>query len=343
MKSAEVLEHPGSRQTNARRSQRSRQLPAALSGQELVLLAAIVVVWSLLGLTTPAFLSAGSIQPLLSNIAPIAIMAIGQTIIMIAAGIDVSVGSMTMVCAVIGAKLMVLFNTPLLVTILAAMIVGGLLGLMNGLLIAVGRVHAIIITFATSNVFLFLGLRIFNSSTVTGIPPTLEVLGKGAAGLVAGIPVSFVLMVAICAAAWWYLRYTPGGRHFFAIGSDGSAARLAGIHVERRAVIAYTVTGLLVGLGSCMTLANGTQNLDQTVGAGYALSTIAAVVIGGTSVMGGRGGVIGTILGAILVQTVSSGVTQLGLPSQLGDLFVGIFIVVAVGADLLRAHARRRA
>jgi ribose transport system permease protein len=327
----------------ATRARRTRQLPAAMSGQELVLIAAIVVLWGVLGLTTPAFLSAGSIQPLLSNIAPIAIMAIGQTIIMIAAGIDVSVGAMTMVCAVIGAKLMVLFDTPLLVTVIGAMLVGGLLGLMNGLLIAIGRVHAIIITFATSNIFLFLGLRIFNSSTVTGIPETLAVFGKGAASRVLGIPVSFVLMAVICAAAWWYLRYTAGGRHFFAIGSDGPAARLAGIHVERRAVIAYMVTGVLVGLGACITLANGTQNLDQTVGTGYALATIAAVVIGGTSVMGGRGGVLGTILGAILVQTVSSGVTQLGLPSQLGDLFVGVFIVVAVGTDLLRARARRRA
>ncbi|MGB3376913.1 MAG: ABC transporter permease [Microbacterium sp.] len=325
------------------RKGRTRQLPPAISGQELVLVGAIVVLWIFLGVSTPAFLSPGSLQPLLSNIAPIAIMAIGQTLIMIMAGIDVSVGAMTMVSAVIAAKLMVLLDTPFIVTVGAAILVGGLLGLTNGLLIAVGRVHAIIITFATSNIFLFIGLRIFDSNTVNGIPETLSVLGKGVGGRLLGIPISFLIMVVLAAIAWWYLRYTPGGRHFYAIGSDADAARLAGIRVERRRVIAYTVSGLLVGFASCIVIANGTQNLDQSVGTGLALSTIAAVVIGGTSVMGGRGGVLGTILGAVLVQTVVSGVTQLGLPSQLADLFVGIFIIISVGADLIRARARRRA
>ncbi|TFB75871.1 ABC transporter permease [Cryobacterium glaciale] len=342
MRTASALSPRGSETSTPRRN-RIRQLPAAVSGQEVVLVGAIVALWVLLGLTTPAFLSAGSLQPLLSNIAPIAIIAIGQTIIMISGGIDVSVGSMVLVCAVVAAKLMVVFDTPLIVTIAAAMLVGGLLGLLNGVLIAVGRVHPIIITFATSNIFLFIGLRIFDSQTVTGIPPTLAVLGKGINGRFLGIPVSFLVMIFIAAAAWYYLRYVAGGRHFYAIGSDGPAARLTGIKVDRRAVLAYTVTGLLVGLASCMILANGTQNLDQTVGTGLSLATIAAVVIGGTSVLGGRGGVLGTILGAILVQTVASGVTQLGLPSQLGDLFVGLFIMVAVGTDLLRARARRRA
>lgn len=321
---------------------RARQLPPAVSGQEYVLVGAIVVLWVSLGIGTPAFLTAGSLQPLLSNIAPIAIMAIGQTLIMILAGIDVSVGAMTMVSAVTAAKLMVAFDTPLVVTVGAAMLIGGVLGLTNGLLIAVGRVHAIIITFATSNIFLFIGLRIFDSSTVNDIPQTLSVLGKGAAGRLFGIPISFLIMVLIACAVWWYLRYLPGGRHIYAIGSDADAARLAGIRVETRRVIAYTVSGLLVGFASCIVIANGTQNLDQTVGTGLALSTIAAVVIGGTSVMGGRGGVLGTILGAILVQTVVSGVTQLGLPSQLADLFVGLFIIIAVGADLIRARTRRR-
>lgn len=330
-------------QKKPERTVRVRQLPAPVSGQEFVLIGAIAVLWIILGLTTPAFLTPGSIQPLLSNIAPIALIAIGQTIIMIMAGIDVSVGAMTMVAAVITAKLMVAFDTPLLITVGVSVIIGGALGLLNGLLIALGKVHAIIITFATSNIFLFIGLRVFDSHTVPGIPPTLTVLGKGADGRFLGIPISFMVMIVIAAAVWIYLRYTAGGRHTYAIGSDAEAARLAGIRVERKTIMAYAFMGLLVGLGACVAIANGTQNLDQTVGTGYALSTIAAVVIGGTSVMGGRGGVLGTVLGAILVQTVVSGVTQLGLPSQLADLFVGLFIIIAVGTDLLRARARRKA
>ena len=143
----------------------------------------------------------------------------------------------------------------------------------------------------------------------------------------------------LTAVAWWYLRHTAGGRHFFAIGGDAHAARLAGVKVQRRILLAYLVTGLLVGLASCFVIAQGTSTLDQTVGSGKELAVIAAVVIGGTSIMGGRGSVLGTFLGALLVQSVTSGVTQLGWKSQLSDLFVGIFIIVAVGhGPAARAH-----
>ncbi len=112
--------------------------------------------------------------------------------------------------------------------------------------------------------------------------------------------------------------------------------------MQRRILLAYLVTGLLVGLAACFTIAQGTTTLDQSVGTGKELAVIAAVVIGGTSIMGGRGSVLGTLLGALLVQSVTSGVTQLGWRSQLSDLFVGIFIIVAVGTDLLRERARRQ-
>ena len=111
----------------------------------------------------------------------------------------------------------------------------------------------------------------------------------------------------ITALAWWYLRHTAGGRHFYAIGGDAHAARLAGVRVQRRVLLAYLLTGLLVGLASCFVIAQGTSTLDQSVGTGKELAVIAAVVIGGTSIMGGRGSVLGTLLGALLVQSVTSG------------------------------------
>ena len=225
--------------------------------------------------------------------------------------------------------------------VLLSVAVGGVLGPVNGLLIAYGRVHAIIITFGTANLFLFVGLQIFGSRTVNGIPATFDVFGRGEAGRTLGMPHAFLITVLITALAWWYLRHTAGGRHFYAIGGDAHAARLAGVAVQRRVLLAYLITGLLVGLASCFVIAQGTSTLDQSVGTGQELAVIAAVVIGGTSIMGGRGSVLGTLLGALLVQSVTSGVTQLGWSSQLSDLFVGIFIIVAVGTDLLRERARR--
>lgn len=324
-----------------RREKRPRIIAPPVSGQEVVLLAVVAALWVLLGIFTPAFLTSGSIRPLLIGVAPIALIGVGMTFVIIAAGIDVSVGSALMVCAVVTAKLLVDQEFGLVPAVAVAILVGALLGLVNGVLIAWGRVHPIIITFGTLNIFQWVGRQVFDSSTVNGIPGTFDVLGRGEAGSTFSVPHSFVLMLLIAGAAWWYLRQTPGGRHYYAIGGDPVAADLAGVKVRRRVMTAYVLTGAMVGLAAVFTIAKGTSTLDQSVGFGLELSVIAAVVIGGTSIVGGRGSVLGTVLGALLVQTVSSGVTQLGWPSQLSSFFVGVFVIVAVGADLIRERARR--
>jgi ribose transport system permease protein len=320
-----------------------RILPPVVTGQEVVLVAVIAVLWVLLGIFTPSFLSPGSIGPLLVAVAPVALIGIGMTFIIITGGIDVSVAGMTMVSAVVTARLLVSFEIPLILAVLVSMAVGAALGSLNGFLVAYARVHPIIITFGTWNLFLFLGYRVFDSSTVNGIPRTFEVFGKGAAGTTLGVPNAFAIVVVLVIGAWWFLRYTRAGRNLYAIGGNAEAARLTGIAVQPRLVWVYAITGLLVGLAACITIASGTSSLDQSVGNGRELEVIAAVVIGGTSIMGGRGSVVGTLLGALLVQTVSVGVTQLGWPSQLSRLFVGAFIIIAVGTDLVREHARRKA
>lgn len=322
-------------------SRKARILPFPVTGQEVALLGVVVALWIILGAATPQFLTASSIRGLLSSVAPIALMGVGMTMIIVAGGIDLSISGMLMVCAVLSAKAMVNWHTSLPITLLIGMAIGAGLGLVNGVLIAVGRVHALIITFGTWNVFLFVGYQIFNSKFVNGLPTTLSVLGAGSAGTVAGIPVSFLTMVGIAALAWCYMRYTPGGRHLYAIGSDRAASALVGIPVRRRTITTYAVSGCLVGLGACITIANGTDSLPPTVGTGTELAVIAAVVIGGASIMGGSGTVLGSVLGAVLVQTTNSGVTQLSWPSELSNLFVGVFIVIAVGIDVLRQRLRR--
>jgi ribose transport system permease protein len=319
-----------------------RILPSPVTGQEWVLVAILVILWVVLSFATPAFATAGSWQPLLASVAPIALMGVGMTMVIIIGGIDVSVGGAMMVTGVTTAKLLVDQGVSLLVAILAAMVLGAVLGLVNGLLIAYGHVHAIIITFGTANLFQFVGRQIFSSQTVNGIPGTLEFFGRGEGGRTLGLPHSFVLTLLVAGIAWVYLRHARGGRHLYAIGGDPLATRLAGIRVQRYTVMTYALTGLLVGVAAVFTVASGTSTLDQTIGSGRELAVIAAVVIGGTSITGGRGSVLGTVLGALLVQTVASGVTQLGWPSQLSDFFVGVAIAIAVGADLLRQRARQR-
>ncbi len=326
----EVTRPEAPRPTRAAR----RILPSPVTGQEWVLVGILVLLWVVLSFTTPAFATAGSWQPLLASVAPIALMGVGMTMIIIIGGIDVSVGGAMMVTGVTTAKLLVDQGVSLIVALLCAMVLGAVLGSVNGLLIAYGHVHAIIITFGTAN--------LFGSQTVNGIPGTLSFFGRGEDGRTVGIPHSFLLTLLVALAAWVYLRHARGGRHLYAIGGDALAARLAGIRVQRYTVVTYAFTGVLVGVAAVFTVASGTSTLDQTIGSGRELAVIAAVVIGGTSITGGRGSVLGTILGALLVQTVASGVTQLGWPSQLSDFFVGVAIAVAVGADLIRQRARER-
>ncbi len=321
--------------------QRARVLPPPVAGQEVILVGTIIVLWVFLSVATQGFLDPYSIQNMLWQLAPIGIMSIGMTIIMVTAGIDISIAAILMVCAVTIAKLIAEAGWAFGPAVGVSIVLGGVLGAVNGVLISYGRVPAIIITFGTANLFQFVGLKIFNSQTVNGLPASRDILGPGAGGRVAGIPIAFLIMVVLVVLAWWYLRHFPGGRHFYAIGDDETAAALAGVNVRVRVFVAYLVMGLLVGLAAAITVAGGTATLDQNVGKGKELATIAATVIGGTSVVGGRGSVLGAVLGALLVQTVASGVTQLGLPSQLSNLFVGIFIVIAVGVDLLRERHRK--
>lgn len=318
-----------------------RLLPPLVTGQEWVLLGLIAALWVTLGLTTPAFLTRGSIVPLLVSVAPIALIGVGMTFVMITGGIDVSVGGMVMVSAVITAKLLVDGGLAGLPTLLVATAFGTVLGLVNGLFVAYAGVHPIIVTFGTANLYQFVALRIFNSSTISGIPQTFAGFGRGAAGQTFGIPHSFVLACLAVALGWWFLRYSRSGRHLFAVGGNRQAAVRAGVNVAGLALFSYAMVGALSAFASAFVIAQGTSTLEQSVGIGTELLVIAAVVIGGTSVLGGRGSVLGTLLGAVLVQTVRSGVTQLGWPSQSADLFVGLAIVLAVGIDILRDRRDR--
>jgi ribose transport system permease protein len=330
----------GAATTAAGRATPRRVTARAIEGQELVLLGVLVVLWGALGVAADTWFTASNLQNLLVNVAPVTIIGVGMTAIIVTGGIDVSVGSTLAVVTVIDALLIRDSGLGFLPAVGLALVIGGVLGLVNGGLVAYGRVHPIIITFGTLNLYRFLALQIFGGEEVNRIPGTLGALGGGAAGRPLGIPNAWILAALLAAIMWVVLRSTPGGRHLYAIGGDPVAARLGGVRVTRRLLAVYAVTGALVGLAACATIGGGGL-VAQSVGTGLELQVIAAVVIGGTSILGGRGTPLGTVLGALLVGTVGAAVTLLGWPSELGALFIGVFILIAVGADLLRERRRR--
>jgi ribose transport system permease protein len=303
-----------------------------------VLLGVLAVLWLVLSFAVDTFFTASTLQDLLAAVAPVAMVGVGMTAIIVTGGIDVSVGSAVAVAMVIVGQLVRDSGLPFLPAVLVA--VGAALGLVNGVLVAYGRVHPIIVTFATLNLYRWLAFQIFGGEEVNNIPGTLAALGGGADGRTGGLPNAFLLAAVLAALMWAYMRYSPTGRHLYAIGNDAHAARLQGVRVTRRLVSVYVITGVLVGLAAVVFIGGGGR-IGQAVGTGFELQVIAAVVIGGTSILGGRGTVFGTVLGALLVGTVSAAVTLLGWPSELTALFIGVFILVAVGVDLLRQRRRR--
>jgi ribose transport system permease protein len=317
-----------------------RPAAGAVEGQELVLIGVIALLWAALGVSVDTFFTASNLQNILATVAPVTIVGVGMTAVIVTAGIDVSVGSTMAVAMVIVAQQLRDGGLAFPPAVGLALLVGGVLGLVNGALVAYGRVHPIIITFGTLNLYRFVALQIFDGREVAGVPGTLGLLGGGADGRTLGLPNAWLLAIVLAALMWAYMRHVPTGRHLYAIGGDAEAARLAGVRVTRRLLSVYTATGVLVGLAACCVIGGGGL-VAQSAGTGLELQAIAAVVIGGTSIQGGRGTVLGTVLGALLVGTVTSAVTLLGWPNELTSLFIGVFILVAVGSDLLRERRRR--
>jgi ribose transport system permease protein len=305
-------------------------------GNELTLLAILAVAWIVLGVLYPTFHTLGNVQNVLFSVSMVAIVGVGMTLVILTGGIDVSVGSGLAVCAVLVAKHVLAGGSVLTAALLGAA-VGGLLGAVNGVLVAYGRVLPIITTFATLNLFRFVSLQIFDNKQLNGVPPQLRWFGTN--GLTFGLPNAFLVAVALTVVAWWYLRAYSSGRHLFAVGSNRDTALFAGVRVARREFTVYFVTGLLVGLASLVAVGSGGV-LQPNVGTGFELQVIAAVVIGGTSMLGGRGSVLTTLLGAVLVGTLRSALVTMGAPGLLSDFFLGLFILTAVGVDLLRQKRR---
>jgi ribose transport system permease protein len=311
-----------------------------VEGQELALIVVLAAMWLVLSLSTDTFLTSANLSNLLYSVAPVAIIGIGMTAVIVTGGIDVSVGSSAAVVMVVLARSIRDSGLSLLPALGLGLVIGLLLGLVNGVLVAYGGIHPIIVTFGTLNLYRFLALRLFENKQITGVPDTFKILGGGKEGETLRIPNAWWLTMVLAALMWCYMRYWATGRHWYALGNDAVAARLAGIRVKRRTIAAYALTGFFVGLAGCVLIGSGGL-VQQNAGSGLELRVIAAVVIGGTSILGGRGSVLGTLLGALLVGTVTSAITLLGWRSDLIELFIGIFILIAVGVDLVRERRRR--
>lgn len=295
--------------------------------------AILLVIGSILfNFTHSAFLTWNNITSILVNTSVVAMISVGMTMIIVTGGIDVSIGSMMGMGMLVAVRLEL--NGQNLLVVMAACIGAGLLmGLINGVIISYGRIHPIIVTLGMLNIIRALQVKFIGPLYITA-PPTTQGRDLALANLL-GIPVPWWLAMLCALVGSLFLIYRPLGRRIYALGGNPEAARLAGVNVRLVTIFVYAITGMLVGLASMIQLGLG-GTVAASAGVGLELSVIAATVIGGTSILGGRGTILGSILGALLVEAVHNGMIAVGTISLLDGLVIGVLIIVAVGLDLLQ-------
>ncbi len=319
-------------------------LGVALRAREAGLLAALALVVIVVGVQEPRFLHGGNIEEILLSVAILAIVATGQTVVVLTRNIDLSVGSMVGLSAFVAGDLLKR-NPGLSVVAVVALVcaLGLAMGAVNGALVAVGRVPSIVATLGTLYVFRGIANAVGGSTEVSAgdLPSGFTNI---ATAKVLGVPILIVLMVAAIATFAYLLRFTRWGRQLYAIGSNPDAARLSGIRSDRAVFGAFVVLGLLCGLAGVLWSARFAGANARTA-TGFELVVIAAVVVGGVNVFGGSGTVLGAALGALLLGAVQNGLLLLRVSSFWLQAVYGAVILIAVTLDALltRRLERRRA
>ncbi|MER3410530.1 MAG: ATPase [Thermoleophilia bacterium] len=323
-------------------------LAAALRLRETGIVIALAAVCVFFSIRATNFLTLDNWQDIAKEVAIVVAVGVGETMVVLTRNIDLSVGSMVGLTAYLTADTLAQHNgAPLALIALLAVGVGIGLGLVNGLLVAVARIPAIIATLATLAIYRGIAFEVTGGQRIAAFQLPDRFL-ELAASKPAGLPTLAWIALGVALAGGVALRLAPWGRDLYAIGSNPEAARLAGIPARRRVIAAFVVSGALSGLGGFMWAARF-PTVDAVAATDFELAVITAVVIGGVNVFGGSGTVLGAVLGAVLVATIANGFTLLRLSEFWKIFFNGLAIVVAVTIDALvtqrlqEALRRRRA
>jgi ribose/xylose/arabinose/galactoside ABC-type transport system permease subunit len=298
--------------------------------------AVFVVLCTVISILSPHFLSVSNLLNVAQQTVINAIIAVGLTYVIISAGIDLSVGSILAFSGVVMGQVLGT-GLPLPLAIAAGVAVGTGCGAVNGLLIAYGRLPPFIATLGMMSVARGAALLVTDGRPVSGFSESFRWL---ATGEFMGVPVPVLIMILVYAVAHFVLRRTKFGRYTFAIGGNEEAALLSGVPVRLYKLGIYAVCGALAGLASVILTAR-LNSAQPIAGLSYELDAIAATVIGGTSLMGGRGSVVGTLLGALIMGVLRNGLNLLGVSSFVQQVVIGAVIIAAVLLDTFLKNSKR--
>ena len=301
--------------------------------REATVLAMLVLVFLGLTFASEFFLTGRNLSNVARQISVVGIVALGQALVIIAGGIDLSVGSVIGLSAVTGAIVSATTGMPSL-GIAGAIGIGMAIGFANGVLITKLRINPFITTLGTLSIARGAALLITN-----GNPQRFDnwaaFLGYGKIG---GLPVQFILLVALTIIVWLFATRTRWGRNVYAVGDNARAARLAGIDVARTRILVFTVSGSLAGLGGLL-LGGMLTNANPNLGLGYELDVIAAVILGGVALSGGRGSIGGVVIGAALIGLLRNAFVLLNVSGYWQTITIGLVVILAVGADSLNRRS----
>jgi ribose transport system permease protein len=295
----------------------------------------LIALCVLIAVLEPRFLSPGNLAGVARQTAVITVMAMGMTMVMVAGGIDLSVGSMIALAGVMGAFAMT-GGAPVLAGIAVSVAAGALCGLANGVAVASLKIPPFIVTLGAMGIYRGIVLLATDGRAVVGLPQSFGYLAEG--NLLGILPAPLLIVVLIAVTTHFTLNHTRLGRYCYAIGSNTEAARYAGVRVSRYQILFYAILGALTGLAGAIESARLITG-QPTSGEGYELRVIASVVIGGGSLSGGQGTVTGTIIGSLIMGVLANGANLLGISSFTQQIAIGAVIVLAVTFD---EYQRRR-
>ncbi len=306
----------------------------SLMFEEFFIFIALLLLVAFFGFTAENFFSTGTLTAILTQLPALTVVTIGMTLVLITGGIDLSVGSVVALSSAVIGIAFTVFELPLLVSGLLGIAAGGCAGLINGVLGAYFRLPIFIVTLGMLEAGRGIAYLVTNSQTVY-IGPSIQGLALPISGI--GVSASFLTSLALVVLAQLALTRTVFGRYLIAIGTNETAAKISGIRTEPYLTWVLVISGLLAGLGGLMNAAYLGAS-DPNAAIGLELSAIAAAVIGGTSLMGGRGSIIGAFIGVLIISVLQNGLAQLGVSEPFKRLITGLVIILAVLIDRWRSR-----
>ena len=304
-------------------------LSRIIAAREMTLLALILLLVLVMSFASPYFLTMANFRAMAVGLVPTGIIVVGMAMLLVSGGFDLSVGSVLALASTI-CSLLMLAGAPIFVAIVATLLLGGLVGLANGLLITGFSINPLVATLGTMSMARGLALVLTEGFSLSALPPSFGILGNA---LVLGLPLMVWVMVLMVAIGDFLLRRSTFFRQIYFVGSSERAARLSGIRVDFVRVVAYVVTAVLAALAGIL-LASRLMSGTPTAGSGLELQVLAAAVIGGASLRGGEGSVLGAFLDAVFVALINNAMTMLAVSIYWQMIITGAVLVAAVAIDM---------